>query len=311
MGAEGITPSVADVLDEAALHLVTTPVRIRDALERGDLVAVGEELSGVLIARFRASVLTREVGPVARSTRLSASPVAGPLAGPPPPVRACFPAGTMVLTSAGLTAIEDVLVGDPVWAHDAESDAWGWHEVSATFEHEHDGELRVLTLEGETLTATANHPICVIDGEGLLDRPAALAAGGCAQGGRWLEAGAIVPGDVLATASGAATVHGAAGHLESTAVFNLEVSGASTYAVTEAGVLVHNKAAANPRRPWLITAERTDKVASHKVWGGLQPARQHRPLVGQGHRKPRWIGLEGVSRTALRAGMDGGRRQIW
>lgn len=67
--------------------------------------------------------------------------------------------------------------------------------------------------------------------------------------------------------SGASTVHGARGHVESTTVFNLEVTATSTYAVTEAGVLVHNKAAPNPRKPWLITAERTDKVATHKIWG--------------------------------------------
>ena len=61
--------------------------------------------------------------------------------------------------------------------------------------------------------------------------------------GRWVEARDLRCGDVLVLLGGEmAAVSSVSGRQEKTLVYNLSVEGSHTYSVSQAGVLVHNKA---------------------------------------------------------------------
>ncbi|WP_437724312.1 DNRLRE domain-containing protein [Sorangium sp. So ce861] len=162
--------------------------------------------------------------------------------------RACFPAGTPVRTTEGHVSIDEIEVGDAVWSYDASSDTWGWARVERTFVHDTAGELVHLEGSGELLQATRNHPFCVLSGEQLWGRrlPAELPVeeATCADGGRWVEAQDVLPGDVLVRADDASplVVSSLMTAVGPRVVYNFEVVGAHTYTVGTTDVLVHNKA---------------------------------------------------------------------
>lgn len=140
----------------------------------------------------------------------------------------CFVAGTMVATSVGAVAIEEVEPGDQVWAADPRTGAWELVSVTRFVEHAETGTLVEIDLPGGPVVATPNHPFWMASAPG-----------------RWKEAGDIVAGDELLSRSGAVTVRSARVQAlapgETIRVFNLEVAGPHTYAVGAAGVLVHNE----------------------------------------------------------------------
>jgi RHS repeat-associated protein len=84
----------------------------------------------------------------------------------------CLPAGTPVWTDKGPRPIERVAAGDLVRSLNPRTGAWELRPVTATFEHLHLGAMVRLSVSGETLEATADHPFFVTAGEGLYSRPA-------------------------------------------------------------------------------------------------------------------------------------------
>ena len=136
----------------------------------------------------------------------------------------CFSGDTEVYTSDGLVCIEDVLVGDEVWAYNSETGETELKEVLNVWVKETDEILHVSTSDGETIDTTTNHPFYV-DGKG------------------WVAAGDLEVGDTLVTADGN-EVEVTDLELEKFAepifVYNLEVEDFHTYFVGEYGVLVHN-----------------------------------------------------------------------
>ncbi len=158
----------------------------------------------------------------------------------------CFPAGTLVVTENGSERIEEVEAGEEIACLDTQSGEWDICRVARRLTHEYQGSIVELTIDEETIEATGNHPIWVVAGEGLEERPVPVDAGADAYDGewygRWVQAADVQVGDVVATVGGGeATVCGVAvtyGELE---VFNLEVETHRTYAVGDTGVLVHNK----------------------------------------------------------------------
>ncbi|QSQ12250.1 RHS repeat-associated core domain-containing protein [Myxococcus landrumensis] len=139
---------------------------------------------------------------------------------------ACFVAGTPVLAADGLEPIEEVSVGDWVWAWGEETRAPGWHRVARTFIKPETVVLEV-TLEAtdgarESLGVTAEHPFGVV-------------------GRGWTEAQALWWGDEVESATGQRVrVVSVATSAERRAVFNLEVEDAHTYFVGEFASWVHN-----------------------------------------------------------------------
>ena len=137
---------------------------------------------------------------------------------------ACFVAGTLVLTSLGLKAIENIHPGDKVLATDPET---GWQEekeVVRTFVKETD-TLVHLRISGEEIVTTETHPFYV-DGEG------------------WVTAGELTEEDYVLDSEGRRlqVEEKYVEELEeSVKVYNFEVEEYHTYYVGDAGILVHNK----------------------------------------------------------------------
>ena len=136
----------------------------------------------------------------------------------------CFSGDTEVYTSDGLVCIEDVQVGDEVWAYNSETGETELKEVLNVWVKETDEILHVSTSDGETIDTTTNHPFYVEE-----------------KG--WVAAGDLKIGDVLVTAVGK-KVEVTDLELEKLAepilVYNLDVADFDTYFVGEYGVLVHN-----------------------------------------------------------------------
>ena len=136
----------------------------------------------------------------------------------------CFTGDTEVYTSDGLVCIEDVEVGDSVWAYNSETGETELKEVLNVWVKETDEILHVSASDGETIDTTTNHPFYV-DGKG------------------WVAAGDLEVGDTLVTVDGD-EVEVSDVEVEKLAepilVYNLDVADFDTYFVGEHGALVHN-----------------------------------------------------------------------
>jgi RHS repeat-associated protein len=75
-----------------------------------------------------------------------------------------FSAETAVVTADGDVAISEIEVGDTVLAYNEATGETGEYLVTATIAH-HDPTVVYLTISGETLTTTAEHPFYTTDGE--------------------------------------------------------------------------------------------------------------------------------------------------
>ena len=155
-------------------------------------------------------------------------------------VFACFPAGTQVATKDGLKNIEDIRMGDEVWAYDEHTGEIGLKPVTNSFERQANILVKI-EIAGETITATPEHPFYA--------------------NGHWKEAGLLQTGDNIMLFSGRLVkvdevkYEGAhapveisedifeditEGYDEPQKVYNFEVEGWHTYFVGWLKVLVHN-----------------------------------------------------------------------
>lgn len=135
----------------------------------------------------------------------------------------CFIAGTPVVTADGQKRIEDIQVGDYVWAWDEETDDVALKQVVETYINE-TTELMHVFVNGEEIVATPTHPFyCPVKG--------------------WTDAAHLRAGDILVLVNGEYVVVEKVQHelLESPVkVYNFQVEDYHTYYVAT-GVLVHNK----------------------------------------------------------------------
>jgi len=133
----------------------------------------------------------------------------------------CFAAGTPVLTSTGLVAIETIAVGDLVWAKNIDTSELALNKVVQTFENETD-ELVHVFVGGEEIITTPEHPFYV------------------SQKG-WTGAIHLRAGDVLVNGEYAVIEKIQHEILEAPIkVYNFEVEDFHTYFVGENCILVHN-----------------------------------------------------------------------
>ena len=158
---------------------------------------------------------------------------------------ACFPAGTPIAVKDGFKNIEDIQVGDEVWAWDEASGEVALKRISSTLQRQVHA-LVELTIDGEVIYATPEHPFFV--------------------DGNWKEAGLLEVNDqVQLFSSKNATVEfvqikgafsnadllqvndryevldiGSTESVKNTTVYNLEVDGFATYFVGWIKSLVHN-----------------------------------------------------------------------
>ena len=148
----------------------------------------------------------------------------------------CFVAGTVVLTAAGLVAIENIRSGDSVWAENPETGEKAIKQVMQTFVNETD-ELVHVFINGEEIVTTPEHPFYV------------------PQKG-WTGAVHLHAGDILVLHSGEYVIVEKIQHelLETPIkVYNFEVADFHTYFVGESAMLVHNACTSNnPSQLWDI-----------------------------------------------------------
>jgi RHS repeat-associated protein len=138
----------------------------------------------------------------------------------------CFVAGTPVTEADGKHAIEDVKVGDLVWARNEDTGQVELRPVARTFVTP-DSEVLEVTLESddgmrEPIRSTLEHPYWV-------------------DGKRWVPARELALGDTVWTnGDGRWRVAAVRTLAERATVYNFEVEGDHSYFVGESGAWVHN-----------------------------------------------------------------------
>jgi len=136
-------------------------------------------------------------------------------------VFACFPAGTPVHTEFGIKNIEDIRIGDRVWAYDEDTDTLGLQLVVNTTENESDHTISLYT-ETEVIETTAIHPFYTEEG--------------------WKDASELSEGDkILTKKQEKVEIKKIEYSYEPKKVYNFEVANWHTYFVGIWAWLVHNK----------------------------------------------------------------------
>jgi len=135
-----------------------------------------------------------------------------------------FEAGTLVATEFGLTPIEEIKVGDRVWAFNEHTGKKSLQEVVHLIVSEGHKELIDIELSsGDIVTATFGHPFYLSNTN------------------EWIVAGNITEGDLLIDFQDLPlAVTGTENYRESIKVYNLTVANDHTYYVGKIGVLSHN-----------------------------------------------------------------------
>lgn len=160
---------------------------------------------------------------------------------------ACFPAGTPIAVQGGFKNIEDIVVGDQVWAWDEQTDTLGLKPVLATMEKESDALIE-LGFGKERFKATPEHPFWINN--------------------KWKAAGEIQRGDEAylldkRTVQLLEPVHEPQENAP-VKVYNFEVADWHTYFVGWWMVLVHNASVC-----WRELAEAGVKYAKDILNGNL------------------------------------------
>ncbi len=165
----------------------------------------------------------------------------------------CFVAGTLVLTSEGLKAIEDIEVGDMVAAID-DDDSGGeveWKPVTETFINKNRPIVKITFTDNATrefsFEATPDHPFWVVD-----------------KG--WLEVQQFSIGDTVVDHEGehfAISEIVQTGRFETT--YNFTVADFHTYFVGEEGIWVHNCPQARKGASTTLTTPDGDTVVGNST----------------------------------------------
>jgi RHS repeat-associated protein len=138
----------------------------------------------------------------------------------------CFVAGTLIYTQRGLVPIEKIQVGDWVAARSDETSETAYKQVVRLVR---DGEKEIIRLryrlpngKVEILGVTEEHPFML-------------------EGRRWVNAGALKPGDkIMRLAGGVLTVVSMRHQVIKHHTYNFEVEGFHTYFAGVGGAWVHN-----------------------------------------------------------------------
>ena len=192
----------------------------------GAALGAGVAYAGSVVSAASSVKSTEEFAEYGKSALIStvAGAVVGAVAGAINAATSCFVAGTPVLTEDGDKPIEDVTVGDYVWAWDEATGTTELKQVVETYVNE-TSELTHIFVNGEEIVATPTHPFyCPVKG--------------------WTDAVHLRAGDILVLVNGEYVVVEKIQHelLENPVkVYNFQVQDYHTYYVAESGILVHNR----------------------------------------------------------------------
>ena len=188
-------------------------------------------------------------------------------------VAGCFVAGTLVCIYRSenadqkeLIAIENVQPGEHIWSCDPRTEKWTPKTVLQVLTREYSGDIIKFSYDGGIIEATGNHPVWIVDGNGLEYRPKCRCLNGLdndlRNGGRWVEARDLRVGDLLRGRLGETVrILNVESRFEETIVYNFDIDDFHTYAVGSYEVLVHNS-----------SMEPVSKATS-TVWQNFEPFR--------------------------------------
>ena len=159
----------------------------------------------------------------------------------------CFRAGTLVLTEKGHKKIEEIELGDKVWAFNEKTGKWDWKEVVRLFKGEPENQTEEwchVYINGEKITSTPGHKYYLPDNKENRELDEIhehesydyLSV-------KWVSARNLKKGDKVLFSDGR---YGIIDRVEieklkkPEATFNLEVKDFHTYSVGLNGVCVHN-----------------------------------------------------------------------
>ena len=135
-------------------------------------------------------------------------------------VFACFPAGTLIQTEHGTKPIEDIQIGDLVWAYDEDTNTTALQPVVDIMQNETDHTISLYT-ETEVIETTATHPFYTQDG--------------------WKDASELQTGDQIKTQNQEnVEIKNTKFNYEPKKVYNFTVAHFHTYFVGQQKALVHN-----------------------------------------------------------------------
>ncbi|MFS4469968.1 polymorphic toxin-type HINT domain-containing protein [Chryseobacterium sp. T20] len=135
-------------------------------------------------------------------------------------VFACFPAGTPVHTEHGIKNIEDIQIGDQVWAYDEDMDTVALQPVIDLILNESDHTISIYT-EAEVIETTAIHPFYTEEG--------------------WKDASELEIGEKILTKNDTKVIIERIEYsYEPKKVYNFTVAHFHTYFVGLLALLVHN-----------------------------------------------------------------------
>ncbi|MBX3060582.1 MAG: hypothetical protein KF770_29345, partial [Anaerolineae bacterium] len=149
-----------------------------------------------------------------------------------------FSANTLVMTNDGLIPISQVTWGTMVLAYNEETGEIDYYPVIAAWSHE-DPVIIFLTIDGETIITTPNHPFFTAESE-------------------WIQAGSLQIGDEIRSAAwGTGTVETITFTATPQTMYNFTVATAHTYFVGDGQWLVHNQCGGyfkGTEKPWTTGA---------------------------------------------------------
>ena len=135
----------------------------------------------------------------------------------------CFVAGTLIKAADGHKKVEEIAVGDKVWAYDDKTGKQGLKAVKQLFRNT-TKELGHIDIDGERITTTNEHPFYV-------------------KNKGWVKACELTENMVLCLQNGnfasIKSIEFETCH-EPVAIYNFEVEDYHTYYVTKNNILVHN-----------------------------------------------------------------------
>lgn len=204
----------------------------------------------------------------------------------------CFISGTLVSTEDGYKAIEDIVIGDLVWAWDEETGEVALKEVVETYINE-THELVHLFIGNEEIVATPGHPFYSVE-----------------KG--WLDASQLVTGDILVLLSGETAVVGNVKHEvleDSVTVYNFQVADFHTYYVSEVDVLVHNSCTGNPnpngRKGCQAHQDKIEEIKQDLIGRGYEVKTEKYVPTPGGYKNSRFIDIyakKGSDEIAIQVG---------
>ena len=166
--------------------------------------------------------------------------------------RACnsFDGSTLVSTEFGLREIQNIKIGEYVWAYNEKTGEKSLQEVVHLIRGEGLKDLVDIQLaSGDVITATAGHPLYTPE------KP---------EDQKWTDAGQLTIDDVLqGITQSDVRITNLYEHKELATVYNLTVANDHTYYVGFSGVLSHNKNRCKP-----ITGINMRHILSGDIYGG-------------------------------------------